>query len=78
MNVILCGDCGKGLRPGQVGTWREFKALEQVGTKSKRTIDKVYTGRTLCAECALPPPNIALFDGERGPLGSKPMVGAAG
>ena len=79
-DVILCAKCGRGLRPGQTGTWREFLALEQVGTKSARTIRKEYTGRTFCGECAMPPP-AGLWDpgpgGTGAPVGSKSLVGAA-
>ncbi len=87
--VLLCGKCGKGLRPGQVGTWREYIALEQVGTKSSRIIAKRPTGRTFCDECALPPPTGTLWEwdpqpdpevpgaaGNTGPVASKPLVGA--
>ena len=76
-DVLLCAGCGKGLRPGQVGTWREIVALEAVGS-SARVRAKRYTGRILCMECALPPPTGTLpwEDPETGPMGSKPLVGA--
>jgi len=84
-DVILCAGCGKGLRPGQVDTWREFIALEQVGSKV-RTRAKRYTGRVFCMECALPPPTGLLWEdpepevpgaaGNTGPVASKPLIGA--
>lgn len=75
-DVILCAECGKGLRPGQVGTWVEFVGLESVGGRSSRLRAKRYTGRVFCAECALPPPTGSFF--EPGPDPSKPLVGASG
>ena len=81
-DVLLCAGCGKGLRPGQVGTWREFTALESVGGGG-RVRAKRYTGRVLCAECALPPSTGQLWDdgpgldGPAGPMASKTLVGAS-
>ena len=72
-DVLLCGGCGKGLRPGQVGTWREFIALEAVGGRSHKIRDKRYTGRVLCAECALPPPTGSFFEPDFDP---DPLIGA--
>ena len=86
-DVILCAECGRGLRPGQVGTWAEFVALEAVGGRSGRMRAKRYTGRVLCAECALPPetgqlweptePEVPGAPGNTGPVASKPLVGAS-
>ncbi len=87
-DVLLCAGCGRGLRPGQVGTWQEFTALEAVGTQSTRIRAKRYTGRVFCAECALPPPTGSFFEpgpdpaplgGEARPLPveRKPLVGAS-
>ncbi len=87
-DVLLCGGCGKGLRPGQVGTWREFVALETVGGRNQRLRQKRYTGRVLCAECALPPPTGSFFEpgpdpdhqpgaARKFPVGTKPLVGAS-
>lgn len=88
--VTLCSKCGKGLRPGQAGTWREFTALEAVGSKARRIIAREYTGRTFCGECAMPPPTGFVWDdssggppevpgaaGNTGPVGIKSLVGAA-
>ena len=87
-DVILCAQCGRGLRPGQIGTWQEFTALEAVGSRSTRIRAKRYTGRIFCAECALPPPTGSFFEPgpepevpgaatNTGPAASKPLVGAS-
>ncbi len=80
-DVLLCAECGRGLRPGQAGTWREFIALEPAAiSKSRALVAKRLTGRVFCGECALPPPAGTLWDPDLAPspVGSKPLVGAAG
>lgn len=72
-DVVLCAVCNKGLRPGQTDSWQEFTALERVGkgAKGKRVVGKTFTGKVLCASCALPGPQASLFDAE-------PLPGATG
>ena len=77
-DVLLCAKCGKGLRPGQIGTWQEFTALRQVGTKAQRVIAKRPTGRTFCAECALPPPTGTLWEPDGNTGGREPWAEGRG